>query len=238
MTQTISIIGMGRLGKTTLAKKIYNDDRVKGHFKCYVWLYVSQDFETTKFFLEIDETLEDMGVEKLKEKLVKDLQGKKYIVVLDDIWKIKVWNEVKIAFPPNNDSVKSHFSCRAWVCVTQYFSLKELLLQILTSHLPISNRDDLTKMVAGMSNNELQNKYLKEQLVKHLKGKRYLIVMDDIWSTEVWDEVQHAFPKNGNGSRILVISRIKKVTSHANHIFDPYVLPFLSQDESWELLRK
>jgi hypothetical protein len=63
--------------------------------------------------------------------------------------------------------------------------------------------------------------------------------MDDIWSIEVWDEVQHAFPKNGNGSRILITSRrIKKVASHANHTSDPYVLPFLNQDESCELLRK
>nr|WLD25412.1 disease resistance protein RGA3 [Morus macroura] len=38
----VSIVGMGGLGKTTLAKKIYNDVDVKKHFDCYAWVFVSQ----------------------------------------------------------------------------------------------------------------------------------------------------------------------------------------------------
>jgi Holliday junction resolvasome RuvABC ATP-dependent DNA helicase subunit len=49
----ISIIGMGGLGKTTLARKIYNNDRVKRDFHCRAWVYASQDFKTRELLLEI-----------------------------------------------------------------------------------------------------------------------------------------------------------------------------------------
>jgi hypothetical protein len=80
-------------------------------------------------------------------------------------------------------------------------------------------------------------KELKELLFKCLGRKRYLIVMDDIWKAEVWDEVRSAFPDDLNGSRILITSRIKEVASHTS-LTPPYFLPFLNKDESWKLLSK
>nr|CAN74639.1 hypothetical protein VITISV_020692 [Vitis vinifera] len=39
----LSIVGMGALGKTTLAKKVYNDNDVQQYFDCHAWIYVSQE---------------------------------------------------------------------------------------------------------------------------------------------------------------------------------------------------
>ncbi|XP_059440227.1 putative disease resistance RPP13-like protein 3 [Corylus avellana] len=128
----------------------------------------------------------------------------------------------------NNVGVKRHFECRAWVYVSQDFRIRELLLKILKE---MQIREQW-KILEDMGVDELKGK-----LFKCLLRKRYLIVMDDIWNTEVWDEVRSAFPDDLNGSRILITSRINEVASHASSA-PPYFLPFLDKDESWELFSK
>ncbi|KAF3437601.1 hypothetical protein FNV43_RR20357 [Rhamnella rubrinervis] len=78
---------------------------------------------------------------------------------------------------------------------------------------------------------------LKAELHEHLKEKTYLIVMDDVWSTQVWEELRVAFPNKSNGSRILITTREREVASHASPT-PPYELQFLDENESWELLQK
>jgi chaperonin cofactor prefoldin len=134
----------------------------------------------------------------------------------------------------NNDRIKRHFHCRAWVYVSQEFKPRELLLEILKSHMPIS--DEMTRKLEGMSEDQAKE-YLAQTLFEYLERKRYLVVMDDIWKTEVWNVVKDAFPDNSNGSRILITSRIKEVALHAS-LTPPYFLQFLYKDESWELFCK
>jgi hypothetical protein len=78
---------------------------------------------------------------------------------------------------------------------------------------------------------------LVEELLEYLQGKRYLVVMDDVWKTEVWNEVKYAFPNNSNGSRILITSRIKDVDLDSSPT-PPYYLRVLNQDGSYELFLK
>jgi len=136
----------------------------------------------------------------------------------------------------NKESINSHFDCCLWVCV-QDFSSRELLFKIL-KETPIYS-DELTRNLQDISEVELKKKYLVQKLFNYLQGKRYLVVMDDIWKPVVWDEVRSAFPDNSNGSRILITSRIKGVALiDASLGTPPYDLPFLNKNESWELFRK
>jgi Leucine-rich repeat (LRR) protein len=132
----------------------------------------------------------------------------------------------------NSGVIKYHFNCRAWGCISQNFRTRELLLEILKSHMP--KLDELTRKKLFKYSSEDE---LKKKLFRCLQGRRYLVVIENIWRSEVWDEIRCAFPYDSNGSRILITSRNKEVALHASHT-PPYLLPFLNKDESWELFRK
>ncbi|CAB4273063.1 unnamed protein product [Prunus armeniaca] len=87
----ISINGLGGLGKTTLAKLVYNDDRVVANFNLRIWICVSNDFDNKRLLLEIvtaatKETCEDESIEEMSMKLQHSLKNKKLLLVLDDVW--------------------------------------------------------------------------------------------------------------------------------------------------------
>ncbi|WJZ84314.1 hypothetical protein VitviT2T_003923 [Vitis vinifera] len=49
----VSIVGMGGLGKRTLAKKVYNDNDIQQYFDCHAWSYVSQEYAIKELLLGI-----------------------------------------------------------------------------------------------------------------------------------------------------------------------------------------
>ncbi|XP_027930107.1 disease resistance protein RPP13-like isoform X1 [Vigna unguiculata] len=131
----------------------------------------------------------------------------------------------------NKDNVKELFHCRAWGNVSNDYRPKELFLSLLRS-LNLSefekNEEDLNKK---------SEEDLKKEVAKWLKGKKYLVVLDDIWETRVWDDIKGAFQDEKRGSRILITSRNKDVARYSGTT-SPYELPFLTEDQSWELFCK
>ncbi|KAL5760328.1 hypothetical protein ACOSQ2_019166 [Xanthoceras sorbifolium] len=88
----VAIIGIAGVGKTTLTQVLYNDRRVKTHFRTRAWVYVSEDFDVFKVTKTIYEsvTLQPCGITDLnilQVKLKKILMTrKKFLIVLDDVW--------------------------------------------------------------------------------------------------------------------------------------------------------
>ncbi|XP_073284320.1 putative late blight resistance protein homolog R1C-3 [Primulina huaijiensis] len=78
---------------------------------------------------------------------------------------------------------------------------------------------------------------LAEDLYKSLKGRQYLIVMDDVWDTEFWDDIRRVFPDDNNGSRIILTTRLSEVAIHANSFSSIHHMSPLTLEESWNLLR-
>ncbi|KAM3282708.1 hypothetical protein P3S67_026353 [Capsicum chacoense] len=75
-----------------------------------------------------------------------------------------------------------------------------------------------------------------EVVYRGLKGRRFLIVIDDVWSADTWDHMQRIFPNDGNKSRILLTTRLKYVADYVScPDFPPHSKSFLSQEDSWNL---
>lgn len=122
---------------------------------------------------------------------------------------------------------------------------KELLLGLLKHLMPnteyqcrrakkkVKKHKDVDMLVDFSS---LSEDELKQKVRECLKRKRYLLVLDDLWKNQDWDEVQDAFPDDSRGSRILITSRLKEVALHTSQDQDPpYYLQFLTEEQSWEL---
>ncbi|KAM3340947.1 putative late blight resistance protein R1B-16 [Capsicum galapagoense] len=107
----ISIVGMPGLGKTTLAKKVFNDEKVLNYFDKHAWCYVSEVYKRKELLLEIlSQVLEDVDeATKMKddadlvELLYRKLKGKRYLIVLDDLWDIKAWDDLQRSFPDDDN---------------------------------------------------------------------------------------------------------------------------------------
>ncbi|XP_055820920.1 putative disease resistance protein RGA1 [Solanum dulcamara] len=87
----LPILGMGGLGKTTLAQMVFNDQRVTEHFHPKIWICVSDNFDEKRLIKAIVESIEgkylgDMDLDPLQKKLQELLDGKRYFLVLDDVW--------------------------------------------------------------------------------------------------------------------------------------------------------
>ncbi|KAI3700099.1 hypothetical protein L2E82_44715 [Cichorium intybus] len=122
-------------------------------------------------------------------------------------------------------AIEFHFFVRSWVYVSQEYNRKEVLVAILSSLMQSS--DQIYK---------LNEETLVEEIRKHLDGRRYLVVLDDVWTPDAWNDLKMAFPNQNCGSRILLTSRNTDVALIANPDSLPHHLKFLNDDESWELL--
>uniref|UniRef100_A0A0D9XS80 NB-ARC domain-containing protein n=1 Tax=Leersia perrieri TaxID=77586 RepID=A0A0D9XS80_9ORYZ len=84
-----AIVGMGGVGKTTLAQIVYNDSRMQESFDMRAWVCVSEKFDVHALTRSIICSLKKGGViyqNIVLEKLVDEIRGKKVLLVLDDVW--------------------------------------------------------------------------------------------------------------------------------------------------------
>ncbi|XP_049388616.1 putative late blight resistance protein homolog R1B-12 [Solanum stenotomum] len=122
----------------------------------------------------------------------------------------------------DDSSICSRFDKHAWVTISEEYNERQMLLEVVSS-------------ITG-SNQEMSDDQLMEIVHRGLKGWRFLIVIDDIWSTKAWDQIQRIFPNDDNKSRILLTTRLKYVADYVScPDFPPHCKSFLTLDDSWNL---
>ncbi|KAL2531147.1 putative disease resistance RPP13-like protein 3 [Abeliophyllum distichum] len=119
--QILSVYGMPGLGKTTLAKKLYNDPTINDDcFDLYAWCVVSQTYQRRNMLIDILRTVGNLSKERmpnmeegeLGEALYKSLKGRSYFIVMDDIWNIDAWDGLKRYFPDDKCGSRILFTTR------------------------------------------------------------------------------------------------------------------------------
>ena len=122
-----------------------------------------------------------------------------------------------------------HFEPRVWVCVSDESDVEKLTKIILNAVSPNEVRD-------GDNFNQVQLK-----LSNNLAGKRFLLVLDDVWNInnyERWNHLQTPFKSGARGSKIAVTTRHGNVASlmRANNFH--HLLKPLSNDDCWNVFVK
>ncbi|XP_057785056.1 putative late blight resistance protein homolog R1B-8 isoform X2 [Salvia miltiorrhiza] len=127
----------------------------------------------------------------------------------------------------NDSLIRKEFSICGWVTISQDHSVERIVSNLLASIKEISALRDAKSDIP-----------IETLICEYLKGRRYLIVMDDMWSKKAWDDVKMLFPDVGHRSRIIVTTRLQDVAAYVDSSNFIYTIRLLDAHHSWKLLKR
>ncbi|OIV89106.1 hypothetical protein TanjilG_27608 [Lupinus angustifolius] len=131
------------------------------------------------------------------------------------------------------DKVIGKFDCYAWITVSQVYDVEVLLKNVMNKlwEGTMEEPKDISKMDKDM---------LFKEVRKYLEQKRYVILFDDVWDKNFWNEIKFALVANKKRSRILITTRSNEVAKSCKVSFITHSknLLHLPQKESWDLFCK
>ncbi|XP_078153543.1 putative disease resistance RPP8-like protein 2 [Carex rostrata] len=162
---------------------------------------------------------QDHVVKKLLDETIK----RRYVT---SIWGIGGLGKTTLAQKVYNcTDVKRQFELRIWVAISQKFELIDILRKIAEQLDP------------PIDPSKQPNAFLTK-LHESLKRKKYLIVLDDVWTDDLWTQIGAALPNENKGSRVLITTRFFNVAKNADPTCEPYKLGFLTKELSLDLFLK
>ncbi|XVF18559.1 hypothetical protein REPUB_Repub11eG0033100 [Reevesia pubescens] len=201
----ISIVGLGGMGKTTLAQLVYNDSSIQSYFDHKAaWVCVSDDFDavtiTKKILKSItSERCDENDLNLLQVKLKEKLSGKKFLLVLDDIWN-ESYNDWTILRSPFGAGTKIIVTTRLQTVSSNMDAVKTFHLDKL-SHVDCLSIFTQHAFRARNFNDHLEFKEVGENMVRRCNGlplaakaiggllrtKKNPAEWEKIYESEIWD---------------------------------------------------
>ncbi|KAL9409204.1 hypothetical protein AB3S75_047567 [Citrus x aurantiifolia] len=168
------------------------------------WRIVHEERESTHSFVRPSDIIgRDKDKEKVIEALMQASSGESETVSVIPIVGIGGLGKTALAQLVFNDQrVEEHFELKIWICVSEDFGERQIMTKII-------------KSITGQNQGDLDIEQLQRILRVCLNGKRYLLVMDDVWNEDpkVWDKLKSLLSGGAKGSKILVTTRSNKVAS-------------------------
>ncbi|GLT97978.1 hypothetical protein SLE2022_155160 [Rubroshorea leprosula] len=200
-SSVIPIVGMGGLGKTTLASLVYNDEKLQGVFEPKAWVCVSNEFDVLGIAISILDQMNEICGSKdpatIQSKLKQMLSGKKFLLVLDDVWNenYHLWSTLeglfmlgapgsKIIVTTRNEKVAKIMRGDDWVYHLDLFPDNECLSLLARHALETGNFDSYGHL-----------KGIGEEIVKKCRGLPLAIktigglLREDRLNPNKWTEV-------------------------------------------------
>ncbi|CAL5436190.1 unnamed protein product [Camellia sinensis] len=169
------IIGIGGLGKTTLTQMAFNDERVECLFEPKIWVYVSQDFDVKTMIKAVirsasGEVSQDLDLGSLQRTLQDKLSGKRYLIVLDDVWNDDQEKQVNLKYLLPSGSKGASI-----VVTTRLETIASIMGTILSHHLLFLSDEDcwmlFRQRAFGHGNAERPNLVaIGKEIVKKRRG--------------------------------------------------------------------
>uniref|UniRef100_A0A3B6D4E0 Uncharacterized protein n=1 Tax=Triticum aestivum TaxID=4565 RepID=A0A3B6D4E0_WHEAT len=106
--KVLSIVGVGGIGKTTLAKQLWREHKLRDYFHCRAFVRTAKKPDMRRILRSIlaqvrpHQPPDASEVDDLIHDLTEHLQDKRYIIIIDDIWATSVWDVATCAFPEGN----------------------------------------------------------------------------------------------------------------------------------------
>lgn len=223
----VSIVGVGGLGKTTLAKTVH--DMLKKQFDCSAFISIgrtpnlNRTFE--KMLLELDREHKQVDMarwdlEQFKNELDEFLKDKRYLIVVDDIWDVDSWEAIRYALKDNNCGSRIIMTTRNFGIVTKVEEVYRLK--------PLSNENSkklFYKRIESQEGESLDGE-LSSKIIHKCGGIPLAIIAIASLlverSREEWSEV---YDKIGLGNE----DNTAKIMSYSYYDLPPYLKPCLLQ---------